>query len=87
MAQHRFSFGETVEESPIFAASLDLEAMKVTIGVRIYPHAALEQTAIKEGLLKAEQDLLRPRFYMAKGIGEEVCERVAVWAQQQKRPY
>ena len=40
---------ETANESLEFADSLDLEAMKITVGIRIYPQTSLAQTAIKEG--------------------------------------
>jgi hypothetical protein len=59
---------DTVNESLEFADALDLEAMKITIGIRIYPNTALHQTAIKEGLISADDDLLVPRFYTAAGV-------------------
>ena len=39
---------ETVRESLAFADSLDLESVKVTAGIRIYPHTALAQIALSE---------------------------------------
>jgi radical SAM superfamily enzyme YgiQ (UPF0313 family) len=59
---------ETVNESLEFADSLDLEAMKITIGIRIYPHTSLQKTAIKEGLISADDNLLMPKFYIVKGL-------------------
>jgi radical SAM superfamily enzyme YgiQ (UPF0313 family) len=69
----------TVRESLEFADSLDLEAMKVTIGIRIYPHTSLQQTAIKEGLIAADDSLLIPKFYIAKGLEGWLRKTVKAW--------
>ena len=70
---------ETVNESLEFADSLDLEAMKITIAIRIYPHTSLQQTAIKEGLVTADDNLLIPKFFIAKGLKGWLRETVKVW--------
>jgi radical SAM superfamily enzyme YgiQ (UPF0313 family) len=70
---------ETANESLEFADSLDLEAMKITIGIRIYPHTSLQQTAIKEGLITADDNLLIPKFYIAKGLEGWLRETVKAW--------
>jgi len=70
---------ETVNESLEFADSLDLEAMKITIGIRIYPHTSLQQTAIKERLITAEDNLLIPKFYIAKGLESWLRQTVKAW--------
>ncbi len=72
---------ETVEESLDFADSLDLDAIQVTVGIRIYPHTRLAQTAVAEGILQPDDDLLFPRFYMVNGLEEPLRKRVADWAQ------
>jgi radical SAM superfamily enzyme YgiQ (UPF0313 family) len=44
--------GETrksIKESLAFADSLDLESVKITMGICIYPHTALAEHARKEG--------------------------------------
>ena len=76
---------ETANESLVFADSLDLEAMKITIGIRIYPHTALAQNAIKEGLIKADDNLLIPKFYVAKGLQSWLRETVNSW--METRPH
>lgn len=76
---------ETVIESLEFADSLDLEAMKITIGIRIYPHTSLHQTAINERLVKADDNLLIPKFYMAKGLKGWLREMVSTW--MENRPH
>lgn len=69
----------TVEESLTFADSLDLEAMKITMGIRIYPYTDLARTAIKEGVIEPDDDLLFPKFYMAPGLDEWLRSTVSTW--------
>ena len=76
---------ETARESLEFADSLDLEAIKITIGIRIYPHTSLQQTAIKEGLVTADDNLLIPKFFIAKGLEGWLRETVKVW--METRPH
>jgi radical SAM superfamily enzyme YgiQ (UPF0313 family) len=63
--------GETkksIEESLAFADSLKLDSLKITAGVRIYPHTSLAKKAVEEGVISSQDDLLFPRFYMAEGV-------------------
>jgi radical SAM superfamily enzyme YgiQ (UPF0313 family) len=85
---HRMGFlllggpGETkdsVEESLQFADSLDLEVIKVTTGIRIYPHTALARIALAEGVISEDDDLLQPRFYLAEGLEDWLPEIVNSW--------
>jgi radical SAM superfamily enzyme YgiQ (UPF0313 family) len=74
--------GETrrsVEESLMFADSLRLEAMKVTAGIRIYPHTALARIAVGDGTVAPDDNLLAPRFYLVKQLREWLPETVKVW--------
>ena len=59
---------ESVEQSLVFADSLDLDAMKVTIGIRMYPNTALSKIAVTEGLISPEDNLLFPRFYIVQKL-------------------
>ena len=59
---------ETVEESLFFVDTLPLDALKFTLGIRIYPNTDLVKTAVKEGLISAEDNLLLPAFYMVKNL-------------------
>jgi len=70
---------ETVNESLVFADSLDLEAMKITIGIRIYPNTLLAQTALEEEMIKADDNLLIPKFFIAKGLESWLRETVNHW--------
>ncbi len=70
---------ETANESFVFADSLGLEAMKITIGIRIYPNTLLAHTAIKEGLIKADDNLLFPKFYITRGLESWLRKTVKAW--------
>jgi radical SAM superfamily enzyme YgiQ (UPF0313 family) len=76
---------ETVEESLAFADSLGLEEMKVTAGIRIYPHTELARAAIADGSLSPSDDLLFPRFYLARGLEGWITDVLARWASE--RPH
>jgi radical SAM superfamily enzyme YgiQ (UPF0313 family) len=75
---------ESVGESLSFADSLDLELIKITVGIRIYPGTALADQAQKEGVIVPDDDLLTPKFYVAQGLEDEIREEVARYAA--KRP-
>ncbi len=68
---------DSVEESLSFADSLNLEALKITIGLRIYPQTPLARTALAEGVLSADDDLLLPHFYLTPELRDWLPERVA----------
>jgi radical SAM superfamily enzyme YgiQ (UPF0313 family) len=71
---------ESVEESLLFADSLKLDSMKVTAGVRIYPHTSLAKKAMEEGIIAPHDELLFPRFYLAKGLEEWLPRTLKSWA-------
>ena len=70
---------ETVEEGLAFADSLDLDFLKVTVGIRVYPGTALARTAVAEGAIKPEDGLLFPRFYLATAASPWIHERLSAW--------
>jgi radical SAM superfamily enzyme YgiQ (UPF0313 family) len=76
---------ETAQASLAFADSLDLESVKVTAGIRIYPHTTLAQIALNEKLITPHHDLLFPTFYLAKGLEPWLDETVQRWMQE--RPH
>jgi radical SAM superfamily enzyme YgiQ (UPF0313 family) len=59
---------ETVRESLAFVDSLYLDALRVTVGIRLYPDTPLARRAVAEGVVAADDDLLEPRFYLAPGL-------------------
>jgi radical SAM superfamily enzyme YgiQ (UPF0313 family) len=70
---------ESVEESLSFADSLHLETLKITVGLRIYPQTPLARTALAEGVISADEDLLLPRFYLTPELRDWLPERVAAY--------
>ncbi len=70
---------ETVMKSLIFADSLNLDAVKLTIGLRIYPYTKLARIALREGVIETDTDLLMPCFYIARGLEEWLRETVRAW--------
>ena len=76
---------DSVEESLRFADALPLDALKITIGIRIYPHTELARTAVAEGLIAPDDDLLLPRFYMVSGL--EAWLRKTVAKRMETRPH
>jgi len=72
---------ETVLQSLHFADSLNLEAVKVTVGIRIYPYTALAERAVHDGVVCPEDVLLFPRFYVSPGLDLDwLQEIVGQWA-------
>jgi radical SAM superfamily enzyme YgiQ (UPF0313 family) len=70
---------ESVTESFSFVDSLPLDMVKVSIGIRIYPHTALAKTAVDEGVIAPDDDLLQPRFYIAGGLEGWLRETAEHW--------
>jgi radical SAM superfamily enzyme YgiQ (UPF0313 family) len=70
---------ETVEQSLHFADALQLETMKITTGIRIYPYTTLARIAAIEGVIASEADLIRPHFYMTKNLKDRLLETVGNW--------
>jgi radical SAM superfamily enzyme YgiQ (UPF0313 family) len=67
----------TVEESLAFADSLDLDSLKIAVGIRIYPETDLAATAVAAGVIAPDDDLLRPTFYMAAELKDWLPARIA----------
>ncbi|MGD8961417.1 MAG: radical SAM protein [Desulfobacterales bacterium] len=67
---------QSVAQSFDFAESLDLDALKITLGIRIYPHTDLAKTAIEEGLIAFDEDLLFSKFYIDRELQDWLNEYV-----------
>ncbi|MCP4757477.1 MAG: radical SAM protein [Proteobacteria bacterium] len=76
---------ETVEESLAFADSLELNALKLTLGIRIYPNTPLAKTAVDDGIIEADRNLLFPTFYMVPDLEDWLRENVTKW--RDERPH
>jgi radical SAM superfamily enzyme YgiQ (UPF0313 family) len=59
---------DSVEESVAFVDRLDLDLVKITVGVRIYPNTPLAELAERKGVISPGESLLRPRFYLEQGL-------------------
>lgn len=70
---------ETVEESLNFADSLRLDALKITMGIRVYPHTSVAKISMDEGFISFHDDLLLPRFYLARGLEDWLSETLKNW--------
>ncbi|MGD1082793.1 MAG: radical SAM protein [Candidatus Sulfotelmatobacter sp.] len=68
---------ESVEESLEFAESLHLGALKITVGLRIYPQTPLASSALANGLIRPDDDLLFPRFYISPLLRDWLPDRIA----------
>jgi hypothetical protein len=49
------------------------------VGIRIYPETDLAATAVAEGMIASEDDLLRPTFYLAPQLHEWLPPRIAAY--------
>jgi radical SAM superfamily enzyme YgiQ (UPF0313 family) len=70
---------DTVLESLTFADRLELDALKLTVGLRIYPYTELARIAVREGLIAPRADLLSPTFYMVRGLEDWLRETAGEW--------
>jgi len=68
---------ESAEESLRFAKSLELDSLKLTVGIRVYPNTDLARVAGQEGLIRSERDFLAPTFYVARNLENWLFETVA----------
>jgi hypothetical protein len=68
---------ESAEESLAFAESLELDALRLSVGIRIYPHTDVARASVQEGLIKSEQDLLFPKFYIVRDLEDWLYETAA----------
>ena len=59
---------QSVRQSIEFAESLELETVKLTAGIRIYPSTPLAETARHKGLIAPDATLLEPVFYLEPGL-------------------
>lgn len=69
----------TVEESLAFADSLDLDGLKLTAGIRIYPDTQLAAIALSQGVISAQSNLLYPHFYLSSELADWLPERLEQW--------
>ncbi|MFO7964939.1 MAG: radical SAM protein [Desulfobacterales bacterium] len=71
---------ETVLESLRLMDELPLDMVKITVGIRIYPHTELAEKAIREGRISSHDGLLFPAFYIKEEMKDWLYATVAEWA-------
>jgi hypothetical protein len=70
---------ETVLHSLEFVDALNLDMVKLTVGIRIYPYTKLSRTAMEEGIIAPDDDLLLPKFYLQRDIADWLRQTVQEW--------
>lgn len=79
--------GETLESSINslqFADSLNLDMVKVTVGIRIYPGTQLASVAVRDKIIDPSDNLLKPQFYLVPNLNGPLQDIVREW--MAKRP-
>jgi radical SAM superfamily enzyme YgiQ (UPF0313 family) len=80
---HYFLLGGPGEDAETLAATLsNIDKLEKTVlflfcGMRIYPHTALYNQALAEGLISPSEDLLQPMFYQSPAISSEAIQKAA----------
>jgi radical SAM superfamily enzyme YgiQ (UPF0313 family) len=75
----------TVTETLALMDELKPQAVIAMTGIRIMQGTRLERQARDEGYLSADEDLLQPRFYFSRGLGEDVVGLIE--EQSRARPH
>ena len=70
-----------MRQSLDFMDSLNLDTMKITTGIRIYPDTLLADIAIKEGIIHRNDNLLMPAFYIRKELEDWLIKTISSWAE------
>ena len=68
---------QSVRESMAFAETLELESVKLTAGIRIYPSTPLAETARQQGFIDPAASLLEPAFYLEPGLDGWLQDTIA----------
>ena len=73
---------QTVEESVEFLSQRSPMMVDFCVGIRLMPHTALSEIAVREGVIAADDPLMEPRFYISPQIEDwiggylhEICSR------------
>jgi len=65
---------ETVQESVAFLEAFQPRMVSVKVGIRIHPGLPLHRLALEEGVVKPEDNLLWPKFYLAPAIRDWIWD-------------
>jgi radical SAM superfamily enzyme YgiQ (UPF0313 family) len=78
---------QSVRRSIEFADSLELESVKLTPGIRIYPETPLAALARGTGMVAPDADLLAPTFYLEPGLEGWLQDEASRIASQRENWY
>ena len=67
---------ESVERKLEFLDSVNPAFASLHLGARILPNTSVAQTALEEGLIESESDLLRPIFYIEEEVRDWLGDRL-----------
>jgi radical SAM superfamily enzyme YgiQ (UPF0313 family) len=67
----------TVLDSLEFVDSLQLDAVKISVGLRIYPYTVLAEHARKVGMISKDDPLLLPQFFIEGGLEDWIRLTIA----------
>jgi radical SAM superfamily enzyme YgiQ (UPF0313 family) len=75
---------ETILDTFQLMDELNPTAVIAMTGVRIYPRTKLYHTALNEGIITTETDLLQPTFYLSPALKDQLSTIVTEQAMQRK---
>jgi radical SAM superfamily enzyme YgiQ (UPF0313 family) len=67
---------ETVEETIALMDELKPTAVIAFVGIRVLPGTGMVETALRDGQIDADDNLLHPKFYVASSLGDSLIERI-----------
>ena len=76
------TFGEpgdsesSVEQKLDFLKRVDASFAVLRVGTRVLPNTGAAQTALREGLIESESELMRPTFYTDAGVRDWIADRL-----------
>jgi len=65
---------QTVEESVEFLSPRSPMMVDWCVGIRLMPHTALREIAVREGVISADDPLMEPRFYLSPLIQDWIAD-------------
>ena len=76
---------ESVERKIEFLKSVNPAFMALRLGTRILPNTSVARTALDEGLIESESDLIRPLFYIEREVRDWLDTRLREEAEARPR--
>ncbi len=76
------TFGEpgdteaSVEQKLDFLKRVDAAFAVLRVGTRVLPNTGTAQTALREGLIESESELMRPTFYTDAGVRDWIADKL-----------